>query len=182
MAEASTDLGRLVYAATGNALAHNRENGRLVYKCDAAPRGWTKISFAWDKTARDLDICAYWSAAKDMKVGFRYGGAGLHESGPYKIEYSGDITAVGGSEWVKIIMSPWSVGTREFIIHLNYYDYDPESHPGNTCTVVASQEGGKTFIKKDVVCSSPGGTDPATESSNYVTVRFDKDGKLIGIV
>ena len=183
MAEAQKGLDSLVYAASDDALAYNRENGRLVYKGSDEPRGWTTITFAWDKTANDLDICAYWSAAQGLQVGFNHTGeyAGLYESGPYKINYSGDVQGVGKSEWVKIIMSPWKAGTREFVVHLNFYRYDSDMYPGNICTVIASQEGGRTIIKRNVECSTEY-KKPATTASKSVKICFDKNGKLSSII
>lgn len=180
MSGEQTGLGSLVYAASEDALACNRESGKLVYKGENVPRGWTMVSFAWDKTANDLDICAYWSAVTDLKVGYKYAGGGSYEHGPYKIEYSGDEVGVAKSEWVKIIMSPWKAGVREFVAHLNFYGYDPDTFPGMVCTVVASQEGGTTIVKRNVECSIEDGK-PATTESKSVKICFDKNGKLVGI-
>ena len=76
-------------------------------------------------------------------------------------------------------MKPWSGGVRTFKIHFNYYGYD-SSHTANTCTVIASQIGGGTFVKRNQSCSTGSGRAANTDDPSCV-VSFDEQGKLIGV-
>lgn len=178
----------LCYKASGPTKGHlcfkvltHPEGGKLVYKSDSGKV--TTISLAWGSDGKDLDICAYWLGAPDMVAGYGWNlSTSERVSGAYHLQFSGDIRSSDDSEWVKIRMSPWSAGNRSFRIHFNYFEYS-EAYPANTCTVIASQKGGKTLIKKNVPCATRAGNgNKAKKSDPYVTINFDEAGKLVEIV
>lgn len=180
--------GKLCYKPNDGRLVFKRGgDGSLVFK--VTPGDWTQISFAWGSDGNDLDICAYWDGT-DMKFGYGYN-TGTSEyvypdvdKGPYHVLYSGDIRDVGQTEWLKLKNTPWSLGARTFKVHFNYFGYDSE-HSANTCTVIASQMGGDTFMKREQPCSTTagrkaiGGSGP--DADPYCVVSFDETGKLIGV-
>lgn len=176
----------LCYKASGPTKGHlcfkvltHPEGGKLVYKSDSGKV--TTISLAWGSDGKDLDICAYWVAKPDMAVGFQWSNSQRDQiDGAYHLQFSGDITSVDDSEWVKIRMSPWSAGSSDFRVHFNYYGHS-DKYPASTCTVIASQKGGKTIIKKNVACATVANR-RAEKSDPYVTIKFDANGNLKEIV
>lgn len=176
--------GKLCYKPNDGRLAFKRGgDGSLVFKVAAGD--WTQISFAWGSDGRDLDICAYWDGAPSMQMGYGHDTSTSEKiSGAYHIFYSGDIRGTDASEWCKIKMKPWqNGGARTFKVHFNYFGHDSE-HGASTCTVIASQMGGETFVKREQACStSEDGTNPraANTGDPYCVVSFDETGKLIGV-
>lgn len=182
------DVGKLVYKASGIDAgklcfkASGADAGKLVYKVDAGHL--TTITFAWGADGKDLDMCAYWTGAPDMKVGYGY----LYTqdpteftSGAYYIQHSGDKRGTNDSEWVKIKMAPWSAGARTFDVHLNFFGYDPSTYPANKCIVVASQENGGSIILRDVNCGTNDGSTTGRKAlirDPGVRVTFDETGHL----
>lgn len=152
-----------------------------IYKIN--PGGITEVSFAWGSSGKDLDICAYWEGDSSLKVGYDYNtNTSEQVSGPYHIQYSGDITDVDASEWCKIYMSPWGGNvSRTFRIHFNFYEYS-SSYPASTCTVIASQQDGQTKVKRDQHCGinyhQPAS---ASDMTNSCVISFDETGRLISI-
>ena len=164
--------GRLAYKASGD------DAGKLVYKVDAGQL--TTIAFAWAADGRDLDMCAYWTGAPDMKVGYGY----LYTqdpteftSGAYYIQHSGDKRGTDDSEWVKIKMTPWSGGARTFDVHLNFFEYNSSAYPASKCTVIATQANGRSIILRDVACGTTYHS-KALDSDPGVRVTFDATGHL----
>lgn len=184
------DVGKLVYKASGVDAgklcfkSSGNDAGKLVYKVDAGD--WTTITFAWSSKGKDLDICAYWTDAPNMAMGFGHNTSTSEQvSGAYRIRYSGDKRGTDNAEWVKIKMSPWSAGSRTFEVHLNFYGYDATSYPASTCSVIATQINGETRILNNVPCSTRTGNadqtpNPgiATTSDPGVRVTFDDAGHL----
>lgn len=174
-----SDIGKLCYKRQTDSLAHKKSGAALVYKIKAG--SWTMVSFAWGSDGKDLDICAYWDGASSMQMGYGHNTSTSEQvSGAYHILYSGDITSTDSSEWCKVKMAPWSGGARTFKIHFNYYGFDSEDYPLNTCTVIASQQGGQTLIKRNVSCSTSASR-AANTSDPYVTVEFDAKGQLTAL-
>ncbi len=173
-----SDIGKLCYKSGGSALCFKHGGSALVFKVKAGD--WTMVSFAWGSDGRDLDICAYWNGAPDMKMGFGYNTSTSEQvSGAYHILYSGDIKDTNASEWCKIKMDPWSSGSRTFTVHFNYWGHD-DDHPLDTCTVIASQQGGRTLIKRNVSCSTRS-EEKAQVGDPSVTVTFDAQGYLTSL-
>lgn len=180
-----SNLGKLCFKKSGSALVYSKRTGsdryKLVYKGN--PAGVTTISFAWGSDGKDLDICAYWTNFPSKQFGYGHDTSTAEQrfgdNNEYYLQYSGDIKGTGGTEWVKINMSPWRSG-ETFKIHFNFYGYDAEDCPSSICTVIASQVGGGTFIKRDVSCSTSTGS-AAQTSDPYVTINFDASGRLTGI-
>lgn len=176
------DAGKLCYKSGDGRLAFKAagaDAGKLVCKVDAGQL--TAIAFAWPSSGKDLDICAFWTGASDMKVGFRYNSAAaVYTRGAYYIEYSGDKRGVDDSEWVRIKMSPWSGGERTFDVHLNFYEYDSVDYPASTCTVIAAQENGPSIISRDVGCGTTFHRE-ALESDPGVRIAFDASGRLLSV-
>lgn len=175
------DVGKLVYKASGTDAgklcykASGADVGKLVYKVDAGD--WTTITFAWSSKGKDLDICAYWTGAPSMAMGYGHNTSTSEQtSGAYHIFYSGDKTGTNEAEWVRIKMIPWSGGARTFKVHFNFYGYS-SSYPESECTVIATQPSGLTIIKRNQSCSTSAGN-PATTSSPYCTIEFDEAGHL----
>lgn len=178
-----SDIGKPCYKHNDGNPCYKKGGTQPIYKVSVGD--WTQISFAWGSDGRDLDICAYWDGAPSMQMGYGYDTSTTEKvSGAYRILYSGDIRGEDSSEWCKIKMKPWSGGVRTFKIHFNYYGYD-SSHTANTCTVIASQIGGGTKVKRGQPCSTTagraaiGGSGP--DADPYCVVSFDETGKLIGI-
>ena len=177
------DAGKLCYKHGGSALCYKHGGSALVFKAEqlAVP---TRVVFSWDANGCDLDICGYWLGQPDVQVGFGHLSLpGNYGFGAYHIEYSGDITSVGGDEWVNILISPWSAadaGERKFRIHFNFYEYDSEEYPTSVCTVVANQPGVGTAVRLNQSCGTANHSAPGT-GSPYCTVVFDADGRLVGI-
>lgn len=167
--------GRLAYKASGD------DAGKLVYK--VAVGDWTTITFAWSTKGRDLDICAFWVGAPDMKMGYSYNTNKTEQiSGAYHIFYSGDETGTNTAEWVRIKMIPWSTGSRTFKVYFNFYEYS-SSYPESECTVIASQINGPTIIKRNQPCGTSY-HNPATTSSPVspsCTIEFDGAGRLVSV-
>lgn len=179
-----SDLYKLCYKASGadvNKLcckASGADANKLVYKAVAGD--WTTVTFAWSSKGKDLDICAYWTGAPSMAMGYKHNTSTTEQiSGAYHIFYSGDETGTNTAEWVKIKMAPWSSGDRTFKVHFNFYGYS-STYPESKCIVIASQINGPTIIKRDQSCStSP--SNPATTSSPYCTISFDASGRLTSV-
>ena len=185
-----SDIGKLCYRANGV------DAGKLCYKSSGADAGklvfkvhpgdWTIITSAWDLNGRDLDICAYWTGAPNMVMGFGHNTSQNEQiSGPYHIIYSGDKQGVNEAEWVKVKMEPWDGGYRTFNMHFNFYGYDASSYPASKCIVIASQVNGNTIILPDVSCSTRTGNTSiqpnpgiATTSDPGVRVTFDSIGYI----
>lgn len=168
---------KLCYAPSGN-LAYKRGDGRLIFKTESF--GWTQISFAWDADGKDLDIRAQWSDGGPI-VGYGYNSdAGDYSTGVYGLIYSGDIRGSLSSEWVKIKRKPWGGSASSFVVRFNFYGYDESSFPTSVCTVIASQEGGETIVKPNVLCGTHGG-DSAAYTDPGVRIDFDGSGKLLSI-
>ncbi len=174
-----SDAGKLCYKSGDGSLAYKHGGDELVYKAEGVLK--TLVTFAWDAEGRDLDICGYWLGAPDMAVGFGHSTAQDNDSDAYHIEYSGDVTQVGSSEWARVWMSPWSgdAEERKFRVHFNFYGSD-EEHTTSVCTVVANQPGVKTAIKHSQPCGTTKGAKATTENP-YCTVVFDADGRLTRI-
>lgn len=156
-----------------------------IYKVEAGD--WTQVSFAWGSDGRDLDICAYWEDLPDKKGGWDYDTSGTDiGEGAYHLICSSDVQTEEGSEWCKIKMEPWNNGGRRtFKIHFHYFPWDSK-HPSTSCTVIASQFGGETKIKRGQSCNNDGvqraaigGSGP--DADPYCIVSFDETGKLIGV-
>lgn len=170
----------LVYKASG---AHEYS---LVYK--VAKGQQTTISFAWDKDGNDLDICAYWEAAPNMKAGWRWSAdwsqpttvTTVVDGVTYTLGYSGDIRDTDASEWVKIEKSVWSKGSNSFRVYLNFYGYDASQYPASTCTVIAAQENGPTKMLL-ANCGTHNGSRADPLQDPFVTVTFDATGKLLSL-
>jgi hypothetical protein len=179
-------VGKLVYRSSGNDAgklcykASGADAGKLVYKVDAGRL--TTITFAWGTDGKDLDICAFWTGAPSMVMGYGYNTSKQEQiSGAYHITYSGDERGTNVSEWVKIKMTPWSAGARTFDIHLNFFGYDPSTYPANKCIVVASQENGGSIILRDVNCGTNDGSTTSRKALTRdpgVRVTFDATGHL----
>jgi len=173
------DLGKLCYKHGNGSLAYKKDEGSLVYKSKAGD--WTMVSFAWGSDGKDLDICAYWDGASGMQMGYGHNTSTSEQvQGAYHIVYSGDITSTDSSEWCKIRMNPWASGARTFKVHFNYYGYNGEKYPLNTCTVIASQQGGETRILRDVACGTAKGQAAQTSDSGVV-LTFDAKGTLTSL-
>ncbi len=174
-----SDAGKLCHKSGAAELAYKHGGDALIYKADVAPK--TLVTFAWDAEGRDLDICGYWLGAPDTAIGYGHSTAKEHESGAYRIEYSGDITRVEGSEWARLWMTPWSADAeeRKFRVHFNFFGHD-EEHTTSQCTVVANQPGVKTAVKREQACGTAHGVKATTEDP-YCTVVFDAAGRLTGI-
>lgn len=174
--------GKLCYKHGDGSLCYKHAgDGSLVFK--AAPGDWTEVSFAWGSDGRDLDICAYWEDAPDMKGGYNYDTSGIERTdGAYHLICSSDVTTEEGSELCKIKMKPWNNGKRRtFKVHFHYYPQD-DKHPSTSCTVIASQIGGDTKIKRGQLCNNDGVKRPANNTTDpFCIVSFDEHGKLIGI-
>ena len=166
---------------SGRPLCYKKNNSSrpLIYK--AAAGAETVISFAWGGDGRDLDICAYWEGASGMKVGFGWNTSTAEQvSGVYHIKYSGDVTSADASEWCKVRMKPWGDGSsRTFRVHFNFYGAS-EEYPASSCTVIASQSGGRTLVKSGQACSSSHGRKADTGDPSCL-VTFDASGKLVSI-
>lgn len=174
-----SDLGKLCFKKTTQELCYKKSTGELIYKSQGGD--WTMVSFAWGSEGKDLDICAYWEGASSLQMGYGHNTSTSEQvSGAYHILYSGDITSTDASEWVKIRMKPWNSGTRTFKVHFNYYGYDAKSYPLATCTVIASQQGGKTLIKRNVQCATSK-QKAAQTSDPGVTIVFDEKGSLVEV-
>lgn len=178
------DVGKLVYRASGN------DAGKLCYKlsgadagklvCKVAAGDWTTITFAWSARGSDLDICAYWTGAPNMAMGYGHNTSTSEQtSGAYHIFYSGDETGTNTAEWVKIKMIPWSGGARTFKVHFNFYGYS-SSYPESECTVIASQINGPTIIKRNQACGTSYHS-AATTGSPSCTIEFDSTGRLVSV-
>ena len=173
-----SDIGKPCYKHNDGSPCYKKSGTQPIYKVSVGD--WTQISFAWGSDGRDLDICAYWDGAPSMQMGYGHDTSTSEKvSGAYHILYSGDIRGSDSSEWCKIKMKPWSGGVRTFKIHFNYYGYD-SSHTANTCTVIASQIGGGTFVKRNQSCSTDSGR-AANTNDPFCIVSFDETGKLIGV-
>ena len=174
-----SDLGKLCHSLSADNLAYKKDGEELVFKTKGGD--WTVISYAWGSDGKDLDICAYWSGASDLQMGYGHNISTTEQvQGSYHIIYSGDITSTDASEWCKVKMKPWSQGERTFKVHFNYFGYDGDAYPLGTCTVIASQLGGETIIKRNVPCSTTQGK-AATTSDPFVTITFDKSGNLASV-
>lgn len=171
-----SDVGQLCHKKDSVALCFKKGGSKLVYKI--ASGGETTVTFAWSSEGKDLDILAYWDGAPDLSAGYGHGSGGT--SGPYVLDWSGDVTSSEASEWCKVKMSPWSGSTsRTFRVHLNFYGYG-DDYPGSTCTVIASQEGGQTIIKREQSCGTAHGA-AAKSSDPCVIVSFDASGNLVSV-
>ena len=180
-----SNFGKLChhYTASSRVLVHKSGGVSLVYKAKCGEE--TTVTFAWGTDGKDLDICAYWEAAPNMKAGWQWSAdwsqpttTSTTESGAeYTIGYSGDIRNVDSAEWVKIKKFPWSKGSRVFKVYLNFYGYDSSQYPATTCTVIAAQMNGPTKMLT-VNCGHRSGNraDPAQDPC--VTISFDATGKL----
>jgi hypothetical protein len=158
--------GSLVYKAQGSALVYYAEGG-----------DWTQVYFAWDQSGTDLDIMARWSDGGPT-VGWDYNkGSGDFSYGDYGVQWSGAVLGSGTSEWVRIKRNKWSDSSGRFLINLNYYG---EGNAASTCTVVASQIGGKTITKFDAPCGQDS-RKAANASHPGVAIIFDKTGKLTSV-
>lgn len=165
-----THAGKLCYKSSGD------DAGKLIYKIDAGQL--TTITFAWDADGKDLDICAFWTGAPSMVMGYGYNTSTQEQvSGAYRITYSGDKRGTDDAEWVKIKMSPWKTGPRTFDVHLNFFGYDSSTYPANKCIVIATQENGGSIVLRDVGCSTNTGA-KATTGDPGIRVTFDSTGHL----
>lgn len=174
-----SSLGKLCHKKSSSPLAYKKDEGSLIFKVE--PGDWTMISFAWGSEGKDLDICGYWSGASSLQMGYGHNTSKAEQvQDSYHILYSGDITSSDSSEWCKVKMSPWSKGERTFKVHFNYFGFDEEDYPLNTCTVIASQQGGETLIKRNVPCATSKGR-AANTSDPCVTIAFDETGNLISL-
>ena len=178
-----SELGHLCCSASSGSLVWKQGGAHeysLVYKMRKGAD--TVISFAWGADGKDLDICAYWEAAPDMKAGWSWGSGGWIslDGVTYTLEYSGDIRDVDASEWVKIKKSVWSKGSNSFRVYLNFFGYNASLYPASTCTVIAAQENGPT---KMLVANCGTRTSKRAEPSQdpFVTVTFDATGKLVSL-
>lgn len=171
------DEGKLCYSKSGSSLCYSKGSSeQLIYK-EAAQGEETVVTFAWDSSGRDLDIMAYWDGAPNLTAGYDHGSGGT--SGAYSLEYSGDVTSEGASEWCKVKMDPWSAGIRTFTVHFNFFGAD-EEHTASSCIVIASQPGGKTLMKPGQLCSTSHGR-AANKNDPYCIVSFDINGNLEGL-
>ena len=186
-----SDLRKLCHHYTASSLAlvfkSSGENaGKLVYK--VAKGQQTTISFAWGKDGKDLDICAYWEAAPNMKAGWRWSSdwtqpttvSTIVDGVTYTLGYSGDIRDTDASEWVKIEKSVWSKGSNSFRVYLNFYGYDASQYPATTCTVIAAQMNGPTKMLT-ANCGHRSGNRADPSQDPFVTVTFDATGKLVSL-
>lgn len=178
------DVGKLVYKASGNDAgklcykASDADAGKLVYKAQAGD--WTMVTFAWSSKGNDLDICAYWTGAPSMAMGYGHNESTSEQiSGAYHIFYSGDVRDTNSAEWVKIKMIPWSGGARTFKVHFNFWGYS-SSYPESECTVIASQINGPTIIKRNQACGTSYHS-AATTGSPSCTIEFDSTGRLVSV-
>ena len=181
------DAKKLCFKASGQyagSLCYKRageDAGHLVYKVKRGEK--TIITFAWGEKAKDLDICAYWLAASNKKVGFgwNYNAAGTYQvysetvSGvTYNIGYWGDERDTNASEKIQVWKSLWSTGDNTLRIHLNFFSWG-STYPGTDCAVIASQPGGRT-LACDAVTNERSGK--AFDTDPYVDVVFSSDGNL----
>lgn len=169
----ANEKGKLCFKNEGTELVYKQDNGNLVYK--AAPQGKkTMISFSWSDKSDDLDIYAYWRDASEMSRGYMHDqNKGETTSGVFKIlQYSGDVQGTGGTEFVSIYKTNWKQGSNDFIVHLKFY------REGTSCTVIATQLGGKSLRRDNVPCSSGGA---AQASDPGVVITFDTNGQLSAI-
>lgn len=195
----SSDAGKLCrhYTALDLALVYKKggdDAGKLIYKVDKGEE--TTITFAWDITGKDLDICAFWEEAsgaayEDKRCGFEWGATRDEWLYPntkiatidgvnYITSYSGDIKGEDNAEWVKVKKSRWSTGSNNYLVYLNFYGYDATSHPATTCTVIASQLNGPTFMTTANCGTNTGHKADPAAGDPHVTIYFDDHGKLLG--
>ena len=178
-----SDLGHLCCSASSGLLVWKQGGAHeysLVYKIRKGED--TVISFAWGPDGKDLDICAYWEAAPDMKAGYSWGSGGWIslDGVTYTLEYSGDIRDADASEWVKIKKSVWSKGSNSFRVYLNFFGYNASQYPASTCTVIATQQNGPTkMLLANCGTRALNKADPAQDP--FVTVTFDATGKLVSL-
>ena len=148
--------------------------GNLVFKRDRPCA--TLITFAWGVEGSDLDILAYWADEPTLTAGYKNGSGGTKNG--YRIAWSGDKRGPDNGEWVRVSKTPWGNSERKFIVHLNFYGYDPEDYPLDSCTVIVNQlQGGSRMI-----VNQPCGTShlsKALQSHPYVEITFDDGGKLV---
>ena len=152
---------------------YNRSLPPLVYK--SYRQSWAQIIVTWGSAGKDLDLCGYWLEREDGKVGWSW--ANAYENGLYRsIWESGDVTSAGGKEKIYVAVFPdWSSGSNlKYRVHLNYYGYDSEEHPGTTCTVTVKSNG-FTLTKSGVACGTVTGS-RATTDSPFVTITFSPGG------
>lgn len=185
-----SELGHLCRtAAQSRALVYKTGGAHeysLVYKVQKGED--TVISFAWGTDGKDLDICAYWEAAPNMKAGWQWSAdwsqpttvTTVVDGVTYTLGYSGDIRNVDDSEWVKIKKSVWSKGSNSFRVYLNFYGYNASTFPASTCTVIAAQENGPTMMLT-ANCGTHTGDRAEPSQDPFVTVTFDATGKLVSL-
>lgn len=174
---AGEDAGSLCFKAAGTYAGH------LVYKFGTGAE--TIITFAWGDKAKDLDICAYWLGAPNLKVGFGWNhhAAGTYHvysdtvSGiTYNIGYWGDVRDTNSSEKLQVWKSPiWSSGDNTLRIHLNFYAWDATNYPDTNCAVIASQPGGLTL---ECAAQTNPRSGKAFTTDPYVDVVFSSAGNL----
>lgn len=181
------DLHKLCYHSAQDPSLCYKGGGdkRLIYKVE--PGAETTLTFAWGEDGKDLDICAFWDSAPDMKIGWHWNQtAGAHTTTVdgviYSIDYSGDMRGTDDAEWVKVDKSSWSSGLNTLTIYLNFYSYDASTYPASTCTVIASQTNGPTKILENVNCGTRSGRRAEPGTDPYVTIAFDLTGKLVSVV
>lgn len=171
-----SDIGNICYKAGDGRVAFKRGGSAPIFKVDAG--GWTTVTFAWGSDGKDLDICAYWDGAIDMKVGYNYITSQAEQvSGAYHIYYSGDILGIDTSEWVRIKMVPWSGGgERTFRVHFNFFRHST-TYPATTCAVIAAQDNGSSKALFNVPCSGVYNRGALTTDPG-VLLTFAADGTL----
>lgn len=178
-----TEVGKLCYSKTDSQdrLAYKKESGELIYKNSVQKPKIATIYFSWNSYGKDLDICGYWLGAPNMKVGWSYSGAGTFTSGVYKIEYSGDVTSAGGTEWVKPYQDPFAAANNlVFCVCCNFYGHS-EEYPTGFCNIFVNQPENGTFIKNSHPCGmrTREAADPSIDT--ICSITFDSTGKVIGI-
>lgn len=148
--------------------------GKLCYK--GVPLGKIVITFSWPRDATDLDICAYWTSAPDLKVGFSYQSrGGDYSSGIYNISWGGDEQGTGATEHVEIWRTSNTTSTT-FRVHFNFYG----PSDSGICSVVATQANGNTFVQDNQPCGTTRRS-PADTDDPGVQLNIDASGKLTGM-
>ena len=177
------DIGKLCYSKTdaNDSLAYKSGSGELIYKKAVSAVNASTIYFSWDSYGKDLDICGYWQGAPGMKVGWSYSGSGTFTSGVYKIEYSGDVTSAGGTEWIKPSQVPFSSDNNlVFCVCANFYGYSSD-YPTSMCNIFVNQPGNNTFMKNNHQCGTRARQAANPSVDAICTITFDATGKVVEI-
>ena len=184
-ATTSDKRGRLAFKKSSGTSAD--EANKLIFKYTDPYK--IRISFGWDSSIKDLDICSYWTSCPNLKVGYRYNySEATHTPGytysqtedniTYNISYSGDIRGSSNSEWVEIWRHPTN-SDGIFRIHFNFYE-GVLNNANPVCTVIATQYKGGAFSAGGVVCSAVRNRE-ALVSDPSVDILVDSTGLLTGI-